>query len=110
MDPVEPRSAVESARVGLSQDELAVLMRLNQAMINRRERPALVQAIAEAVRGVLRVDRVAVVVADSSPTAVSIAVDGRGQPEDAPLPHALISAWVVDNAQPLVVSSPDQIR
>src|SRR5262249_17877678 len=56
----------------LTSDEIAALLRVNQALSRHRESGALFTAIAEAVAGVLPADRLVVLVPDSDGAATSV--------------------------------------
>jgi len=101
----------ERGPLGLTPDELTLLMRINQGVSNRRDRAALVKAIAGVVHGVLPADRITIVIPGSECADVSISfVDGDTQSEDERIPHAAVSTWVARNRQAAIVSSPEQLR
>jgi formate hydrogenlyase transcriptional activator len=96
----------------LTQGELAAVLRITQASSRHRDREALFAAVAAAVDGVLPADRLIVLVPDSQGAAVSVyAVRGAEKLfEGQRIPEGSVSAWVIQNRQAMVISSPEQIR
>ncbi len=99
-------------RFELTQAELAAVLQIIQTLSKHRDREALFTAVAEAVDGVLPADRLIVLVPDSQGAAVSVyAVRGAEKLfEGERIPEGSVPAWVIQNRQAMVISSPEQIR
>ncbi|MBI1815422.1 MAG: sigma 54-interacting transcriptional regulator [Deltaproteobacteria bacterium] len=96
----------------LPQDTLAALLGISQALSKHRDREGLFGAIAEEMEGLLPAERLIVLVPDSQGAAVSVyAVHGVVKLfEGERIPEESVAAWVVQYRQPMVVSSPEQVR
>jgi len=92
-------------------DDLDTLIRISQAVVRQRERPALVKALAAAIEGVLPVERLAVTIIDSGCAETTIyAVPGGQKIDREPAWYTSLSEWVASNRQAMVLSSPEDLQ
>jgi transcriptional regulator with GAF, ATPase, and Fis domain len=99
-------------RDALTQDELAALLRISQALSKHRDREELFAAIAASIEGLLPADRIVVLVPGVHSDAVRVyAVHGAVKLfEGQQVPEGSVPAWVIRHCQAMLVSSPEQVR
>ncbi|HKQ63151.1 MAG TPA: sigma 54-interacting transcriptional regulator [Candidatus Polarisedimenticolaceae bacterium] len=99
----------------LAREQLATLVEIQRAVAGRLDRKALFHAVAEALQGVIPVDRVILVLPGNDPaTLIVYAAHGKTGTrffEGETIPRAgTIPGWVVEHGRPMVVARAADIR
>ena len=99
----------------LARDQLTALVEIQRAVAGHLERRALFVAVAEALQGVIPVERVVLLLPGSDPTALTVyAAYGKTGIqffEGETVPRAdTIAGWVVEQGRPFVVARADEVR
>ena len=99
----------------VARDQLTALVEIQRAVAGHLERRALFVAVAEALQGVIPVERVVLLLPGSDPTALTVyAAYGKTGIqffEGETVPRAgTIAGWVVEQGRPFVVARGDEVR
>ena len=105
-----PRRTLRHAR-----DQLTALVEIQRAVAGHLERKALFMAVADALQGVISLDRVVLLLPGSDPATLTVyAASGKTGIqfyEGETIPRVgTIAGWVVDHGRSLVVGRADEIR
>ena len=98
-----------------ARDQLTALVEIQRAVAGHLERKALFMAVADALQGVISLDRVVLLLPGSDPATLTVyAASGKTGIqfyEGETIPRVgTIAGWVVDHGRSLVVGRADEIR
>jgi formate hydrogenlyase transcriptional activator len=98
-----------------ARDQLTALVEIQRAVAGHLERKALFMAVADALQGVISLDRVVLLLPGGDPATLTVyAASGKTGIqffEGETIPRAgTIAGWVVDHGRPLIVGRADEIR
>jgi formate hydrogenlyase transcriptional activator len=104
-----------TADLQLARDQLTALVEIQRAVAGHLERKALFTAVANALQGVIPVERVILLLPGTDPAVLTVyAASGREGIqffEGETIPRAgTIAGWVVAQDRPLVVGRADEVR
>ncbi len=96
----------------LGSEALSALLTISRALSKHRDRASLFAAIGAALDGVLRADRLVVLVPEHGAAAVTVyAVHGAVQiVEGDRIAEGSVPAWVIAERRPMIVSAADGVR
>ena len=98
-----------------ARDQLTALVEIQRAVAGHLERKALFMAVADALQGVIPVERVILLLPGGDPEVLTVYAasgkDGIQFFEGETIPRAgTIAGWVVEHGHPIVVRRADEVR